>query len=1089
MMDPQSSSSSQQPQHHQHTNGNSNTTSAPASSGSGSSHARRLSNPLMAFLSSSSSSASAPTSPHRASQPHPQSNQSHAHPQARQTYQQMLRHLRYPNHDHDQHSHMLPADSDAGMLMYDDGDQDSHDDMDPDAHGGGGDDEDDMPSDPELMMVGDDDEDEASGMLGLFGFGGFASGAGAGTASPAKRNANGGGRPISGSSNESQPTNTSSSWSSSAAMAGLGPLRTVATHDSSAVAALPPATQLAAAALTSGAGNSTLAAGGVASSSFGAPQPATVPVAAGIAVLGGPFPALRDWIIVTASQLPLPTITNLGQVNENTINWLNPIVYLQLLTYPAGAPVVEGGPPAASSGSQGNLAQRSGSGSKASFSVLRETHLVRQRRRLITMLSTYTIIMRYCSFDAFIVLLVLSTCLLLYFMKNSRKINVQMAKRNIKQRVGWAKQWAGGLFKRNNGNANAGVDDGEGNFMGSVEGAAAFGHESSSAAAAGVSTGASPNVTSEKKRRRGIPGFKKSNSPGNSSNMIAMSAGPNASQTMLAPPGSSTTASASSGAPPNVGSTAAGGSSNGGSGAAAAAKAAAGARRINNLFRRAASVEPTGDKINPFHADGSANMAAVMGSAGLHQGAPVGSAGQPQLHRSHSGSNQNLGVSTAPAATSAASSTSSAPASASVTGSMSAALSVPTTTAETGMHASGSVEVGSGVSHATGGGSGTGGKLSKIFSRRRGNSSAPANSAASSPASAAASHPTGGTSSPIPPATDADSSSGHPPGSVRGLSNDTLTNPIPPALHTSHSSALSSNDTLATHPNPMIVHTHTSTQPITVLSDPSSSAPVAWSPRTSAHHSVSQLHGTPIMPTSISHDSISGLVSLGTNNANANSGSNESVQSNSSGSSSGTSKRLGGLQGHARSSSDGQYAVLPPAPGRTLTNASTASSSGSVKSGGRIAAAVVGKAKDLWGHVKGGSGSGGGSGGTTPTDGHASAVPAPAHASRSGSLTEVATATASECPVAPPQVQPQQYTQSLHAHPLPALPPRKPSFAGTPLVASPGSVEEHHGALRKTPSRTSVGNVAAATAASDANAGGVTGGNDLHTPAPSVPQV
>ncbi|CAG8463037.1 5198_t:CDS:2 [Diversispora eburnea] len=38
-------------------------------------------------------------------------------------------------------------------------------------------------------------------------------------------------------------------------------------------------------------------------------------------------------------------------------------------------------------------------------------------------------------------------CAMLFLMKNSGKVNVTMAKRAVRQRIGWAKQWAGSLFR------------------------------------------------------------------------------------------------------------------------------------------------------------------------------------------------------------------------------------------------------------------------------------------------------------------------------------------------------------------------------------------------------------------------------------------------------------------------------------------------------------------------------------------------------------------------------------------------------------------------------------------------------------------
>ncbi|KAF9335400.1 hypothetical protein BG006_000187 [Podila minutissima] len=61
-----------------------------------------------------------------------------------------------------------------------------------------------------------------------------------------------------------------------------------------------------------------------------------------------------------------------------------------------------------------------------------------------------TLTLRYCSFDFFMVVLFASNCAMLFLMKNSGRMNVNMAKRAVRQRVGWAKQWAGSIFKRGN---------------------------------------------------------------------------------------------------------------------------------------------------------------------------------------------------------------------------------------------------------------------------------------------------------------------------------------------------------------------------------------------------------------------------------------------------------------------------------------------------------------------------------------------------------------------------------------------------------------------------------------------------------------
>ena len=83
--------------------------------------------------------------------------------------------------------------------------------------------------------------------------------------------------------------------------------------------------------------------------------------------------------------------------------------------------------------------------------MLREIALVRQRRFVLFIFTFYSLFLRYCSYDFYLFLLLLSNALLLYIMKNSNKINVQMAKRTVRQRVGWAKQWLGGAFRRGGG--------------------------------------------------------------------------------------------------------------------------------------------------------------------------------------------------------------------------------------------------------------------------------------------------------------------------------------------------------------------------------------------------------------------------------------------------------------------------------------------------------------------------------------------------------------------------------------------------------------------------------------------------------------
>ncbi|KAK9751607.1 hypothetical protein K7432_018101 [Basidiobolus ranarum] len=68
---------------------------------------------------------------------------------------------------------------------------------------------------------------------------------------------------------------------------------------------------------------------------------------------------------------------------------------------------------------------------------------------MLVLLTVYALIVRYASFDLFLLVLFASHCTILFLMKNSTKVNMQMAKRTVRQRVNWAKQWAGGIFRKN----------------------------------------------------------------------------------------------------------------------------------------------------------------------------------------------------------------------------------------------------------------------------------------------------------------------------------------------------------------------------------------------------------------------------------------------------------------------------------------------------------------------------------------------------------------------------------------------------------------------------------------------------------------
>ncbi|KAI8051664.1 hypothetical protein BDF22DRAFT_744669 [Syncephalis plumigaleata] len=94
---------------------------------------------------------------------------------------------------------------------------------------------------------------------------------------------------------------------------------------------------------------------------------------------------------------------------------------------------------------------------RPSYQTLRDMAQVRQRRRVLFYFTLFILLVRYCSFDLFILVLFASNCGMLFLMKNSRRVNMTLAKRSVRQRVNWAKQWMGGLIKHrgNNNNSNA----------------------------------------------------------------------------------------------------------------------------------------------------------------------------------------------------------------------------------------------------------------------------------------------------------------------------------------------------------------------------------------------------------------------------------------------------------------------------------------------------------------------------------------------------------------------------------------------------------------------------------------------------------
>ncbi|ORX96656.1 hypothetical protein K493DRAFT_336814 [Basidiobolus meristosporus CBS 931.73] len=91
---------------------------------------------------------------------------------------------------------------------------------------------------------------------------------------------------------------------------------------------------------------------------------------------------------------------------------------------------------------------------KLTYADLKEIGRVKSRRKVLLFLTTYTFVVRWCSFDLFLIILFLANCAILFLMKNSGKVNMQMAKRSVRQRANYMKQWAGGFFKKNGGNAH-----------------------------------------------------------------------------------------------------------------------------------------------------------------------------------------------------------------------------------------------------------------------------------------------------------------------------------------------------------------------------------------------------------------------------------------------------------------------------------------------------------------------------------------------------------------------------------------------------------------------------------------------------------
>ncbi|KAI8577998.1 hypothetical protein K450DRAFT_249446 [Umbelopsis ramanniana AG] len=87
---------------------------------------------------------------------------------------------------------------------------------------------------------------------------------------------------------------------------------------------------------------------------------------------------------------------------------------------------------------------------KIRFTALREISFVRNRRRMLLGITFYCLFLRFCSFDFFLFALFCTNCGMLYLMKKSGSVNVTMAKRAVRQRITWARQWTGLLLSRNN---------------------------------------------------------------------------------------------------------------------------------------------------------------------------------------------------------------------------------------------------------------------------------------------------------------------------------------------------------------------------------------------------------------------------------------------------------------------------------------------------------------------------------------------------------------------------------------------------------------------------------------------------------------
>jgi hypothetical protein len=87
------------------------------------------------------------------------------------------------------------------------------------------------------------------------------------------------------------------------------------------------------------------------------------------------------------------------------------------------------------------------SDTKPTYHALREIETVTSRRQAVAVLTAFCLVVRYCSFDLYLIIIILANLAMLWALKNSARLNMMIAKNCVKSRVGTAKQWAGGWFR------------------------------------------------------------------------------------------------------------------------------------------------------------------------------------------------------------------------------------------------------------------------------------------------------------------------------------------------------------------------------------------------------------------------------------------------------------------------------------------------------------------------------------------------------------------------------------------------------------------------------------------------------------------